>query len=990
MSPELPDTNPLDETSPLPSGAEQTRAIFERALELPTEARGRFLQEQCTDPAVRAEVADLLEAYHKAASFMATAEPPGGAPGSEIGRYKLLQKIGEGGFGVVWMAEQTEPIRRKVAVKVIKVGMDTHQVIARFEAERQALAMMEHPHIARVLDGGATEAGRPYFVMELVRGVPITEFCDTEQWTPRARIELFQKVCHAVQHAHHKGIIHRDLKPGNILVTMHDRVATPKVIDFGVAKATGQELTQRTLFTEYHQMIGTPEYMAPEQAQYSGLDVDTRADVYSLGIVLYELLTGTKAFDPNRLRSGDYADMVRHIRESEPAKPSTRVSSLGDQLDDIAHRRRIEARDLRHTLRGDLDWIVMKAIEKDRNRRYDTAAALAEDLQRHLDNVPVIAGPPGTAYRLGKFVRRNRAMAAAGLLLLLSLVGGVVGTGVMLRRALAAERTARAEADRASTVLEVTRRMLASANPYHADPDYTLRELLDDFELEDSEEIADQPDVEAALRLTLGEAYLAIGALDRAEQHLQRALEIEEQHGDPARLVPALLQWGTLRFHRAGYDDVLVVCDRALAMTARGAPDPTMELELQDLRAQTLCELRRIDEAKALCLAAIDTARAAGLDQAHAGLLGTLGRAHRLSGEYEDAERVFREALALRRRTLRAAHPEVVVNLANIATTESNRGRYAAAEKHMREAIELLRSQHGDGHHHIAILQHNLAGFVSAQGRPDEAEDLIRTSIATTTERLGASHPNVGKAWGALGKILIRKGQVDQSVEAQEKAVDILTEALGADHPDVGTTLNNLAIAVDRQGRYQDAVRLYQRSIDVRKRSIGPICAEVGQSTLNLAFCHIGNDNPLAAEPVLIEAIDVLRALHGERHRAVQENIVRLGALLRRTERPAEAATTITEALAILDAEAPSSLLRLTGYRELAWARSAQGDWTGAEQAMRRMQELSVELGQPWRGANRLAQLYEQWHSAEPSDERSEQAAHWRAEHERLEAERRR
>src|SRR5262245_6426545 len=355
---------------------------------------------------------------------------PSEQPGKLIGPYKLLERIGEGGFGSVWMAEQREPVKRRVAVKLIKLGMDTKQVIARFEAERQALAMMDHPNIAKVLDAGSTETGRPYFVMEYIRGVPILEYCDKERLDTQARLELFTSVCQAIQHAHQKGIIHRDIKPSNVLVTLHDGVPVPKVIDFGIAKATNSELTNKTLFTEHRQMVGTPAYMSPEQAEMSGLDIDTRSDVYSLGVLLYELLTGTTPFDTRSLLESGYAEMLRAIREDEPHKPSTRISTLGDTGTRTAQQRRVELKKLSLLLRGDLDWIVMKCLEKDRTRRYETASALAADIRRHLFDEPVTASPPGAGYRLRKFVKRHRAQATAAAVVLGALVLGAVGTTV--------------------------------------------------------------------------------------------------------------------------------------------------------------------------------------------------------------------------------------------------------------------------------------------------------------------------------------------------------------------------------------------------------------------------------------------------------------------------------------------------------------------------------------------------------------------------------
>jgi WD40 repeat protein/serine/threonine protein kinase len=397
--------------------------LFLKALELASPAeRQQYLDGACgADAALRVEVEALLEAGARAGNFLespardprATIEEPiRERPGTVIGPYKLLEPIGEGGFGVVFMADQAQPVRRRVALKVLKPGMDTRQVVARFEAERQALAIMDHPNIAKVHDGGATPSGRPYFVMELVKGVPITEYCDQNQLTPRQRLELFIPICHAVQHAHHKGIIHRDLKPANVLVTMHDTTPVVKVIDFGVAKALGQDLTDRTLFTGFTQMVGTPLYMSPEQAGQSGLDVDTRSDLYSLGVLLYELLTGATPFSKERFKQASYDEIRRIIREEEPPRPSTRLSDAKDSLPSISAQRHTEPAKLTRLVRGELDWIVMKCLEKDRNRRYETASALAADVQRYLDDEPVQACPPSMWYRLSKFARRHRAVLA--------------------------------------------------------------------------------------------------------------------------------------------------------------------------------------------------------------------------------------------------------------------------------------------------------------------------------------------------------------------------------------------------------------------------------------------------------------------------------------------------------------------------------------------------------------------------------------------------
>jgi serine/threonine protein kinase len=458
------------------------KSIFGHALEIDSPAgRAAYLDEACgPDGGLRAEVEGLLATLGRAGAFMcrpaaavaagitASFEPLTERPGTKVGPYKLLQQIGEGGMGVVYMAEQEEPVRRKVALKIIKPGMDSKQVVARFEAERQALAMMDHVNIAKVFDAGATETGRPYFVMELVHGVPITDYCDANQLTPRQRLELFVPVCQAIQHAHQKGIIHRDIKPSNILVTMYDDKPVPKVIDFGVAKAVEQRLTEKTLFTQFGTLVGTFEYMSPEQAEMNALGVDTRSDIYALGVLLYELMTGTTPLERVKLREAAFSEIVRRIKEEEPPKPSVRLST-SDTLAKVAAARKTEPGKLSRLMRGELDWVVMKCLEKDRSRRYDTASGLAKDVERYLKYEPVEARPPSAWYRLRKAARRNRTALAVTGVVAAALVLGTAAT--LLQASIARAERERAEAqrleDQASADADL-RKQLADAERRHA------------------------------------------------------------------------------------------------------------------------------------------------------------------------------------------------------------------------------------------------------------------------------------------------------------------------------------------------------------------------------------------------------------------------------------------------------------------------------------------------------------------------------------------
>jgi serine/threonine protein kinase/Flp pilus assembly protein TadD len=665
------------------------RTIFLAVLEIedPSE-RSAYLDRACAgDPALRAQVEQLLKAHrepgrfmeHPAPALLASAgEPPAPErPGTVIGPYRLMEQIGEGGMGLVFVAEQQHPVRRKVAVKVIRPGMDTREVIARFEAERQALALMDHPNIARVLDAGATESGRPYFVMELVKGVPITQFCDENCRTPRERLELFVSVCQAVQHAHQKGIIHRDLKATNILVTLHDGTPVVKVIDFGIAKATGQQLTDKTIYTRFTQLIGTPSYMSPEQAQLSSLDIDTRSDIYSLGVLLYELLTGTTPFDRERLQTVGYDEIRRIIREEEPARPSARISTLlGETLTVVSAQRKTDPKRLGQLFRGELDWIVMKALEKERSRRYESASAFAADVQRYLADEPVQACPPSAWYRFRKLARRNKRAFVATAALALAVLLGVVGlaaSNVMIRQEQGrAEKAQKLAEDRAEEIRKGLERLKAANALLERGRWYVNERRWDDANAAFTEALRLRPD-HASVWDERSDLYARLGLWDLVAADIARGLEIREPD-TPWRWA----RHAQLRIYVGDREGYRLTC-RRMRERFRGTLNNYFVIEV--VRTCVLAPDPDTDLAGLVGLSKLVA------DQPHpfAYSLFVLGTAHYRTGKYEQAVRRLRQALA--------ADPEWARKFATypvLAMACHRLGQQAEARKALDEAARAL------------------------------------------------------------------------------------------------------------------------------------------------------------------------------------------------------------------------------------------------------------------------------------------------------------
>lgn len=737
-----------------------------------------------------------------------------------VGPYRLLEKLGEGGMGRVWLAEQARPVRRRVAVKLIKAGMFDDAVLKRFASERQSLAIMDHPSIAKVFDAGTTPDGQPYFVMEYVPGVPITDYCDQKRLNIRERMELFIKVCDGVQHAHLKAIIHRDLKPANILVTEVDGKLLPRIIDFGLAKATTVETPDETMLTRLGSFVGTPGYMSPEQADPSLQDVDTRTDVYSLGVVLYVLLTGSLPFDSRK----SVHEVLRQVREDEPPRPSTKIASEKKSSTGSAENRRSEPKQLVKLLRGDLDWITLKALEKDRTRRYGTPSEMAADITRYLNHEPVGARPASTAYRLRKYARRHRIWVAVATGLVVVLAAFSVLQRVQLQRTrLERDRAnrerdrANRERDRATRITDFMTGMFSVSDPSEARGNtITAREILDQASQNISTGLAKDPEAQAQMMQVMGDVYERLGLYPRAQELQQQSMQIRQRVLGPDH--PDTLE--SMNSLAADLDD-----------SGRYAEAEKLEREALDISRRVLGPENP------------DTLR----------LMSNLGNTLWQEGRYPEAAKLNRETLAIERRVLGPENLETLRSMNNLATDLDDSD--PEAEKLFRESLDIKRRVFGPEHPDTLLAMSNLAYVLADIGRYAEAEKLDRETFDLRRRVLGPEHPKTLQSMTNLAIVLARESRYPEAEKLDREALEISRRVLGPDHKATLTLLDNLAIVLSAEGQNAEAEKLEREALDITRRVLGPEHPQTAASIYDLGVIAAKRGNRSEALSLLRQAL---------------------------------------------------------------------------------------------------------------------------------------
>lgn len=865
---------------------EQVDELLQSALKVPSGERTAFVRQACNgDSALEHEVQSLLisqrevdgfldrPAFEIAAEEMARGDKEqvlafDAQPGQSIGPYRLIEPLGTGGMGEVWRAEQGEPIRRNVALKLIKPGMDTRAVVARFDSERQALAMMDHPNIARVFDAGATPAGRPFFVMELVRGVAVTLYCDERRLTIKQRLLLFLQVCDGVQHAHQKAIIHRDLKPSNILVEEIDGMPIPKIIDFGLAKAITEDGAARSMFTEAGMMVGTPTYMSPEQSGTLDATIDTRTDVYSLGVILFELLVGEPPFASKDVRRSGAEAMPRQIRGSEAPRPSAKYAALGATSQDAASARGEKPASLLRQLRGDLDWITLKAIEKDRARRYPSASELAADVRRHLEDQPVLAGAPSATYRSRKFVRRHRvAVAIAGVVAAAAIAVAaniIVQTRQVARerdRALRAEQIAKAVNDFLQDDLLTQAGARAQANTgSQPDPDLKVRTALDRAAARIAGKFDSQPAVEAAIRHTIGVTYYDMNVYHEAEQQLERAVELRRRTlgaEDPDTL-KSMNALGVLYNYESKYaaaeallSQVVTARQRLLGSEHRDTLAATSDLGLaiayegDDARAAPI--FAKVLEADRRVLGEEHPATLSVLDN--------LAGAYRTLGRYAEAEPLLQKELELNRRVLGPEHPDTINSMHALAAVYRAQGQYPAADSLFLATLDSLRRSMGEDHWETESVRSNLAISYRAQGRYADADPLFKRALGSLQRTLGPEHALTLKVAYGLGESYARQQRYREAESLLGKVLEARRRLLGDNNLYTAQALGALGEIKLQQRNYSEAEKLLREALQTRQQK-GPNAWERYYTESMLGASLWGMGQYSEARPLLTSGYD--------------------------------------------------------------------------------------------------------------------------------------